>query len=89
MKAEAFRTDLEPASAPRHKPSAEAVTSWRELKVQTIDLELSLAEAEVRELEARLRAVPMNDTALADALQRALTAKRERLSKLKHRRVAS
>ena len=50
---------------------------------KTIDLELTRAEVEVLELEARLRVVPMNDTQLSDALKTALAAKRERLSKLR------
>ena len=50
---------------------------------KTIDLELTRAEVEVLELEARLRVVPMNDTQLADALKTALVAKRERLAKLR------
>jgi hypothetical protein len=50
---------------------------------KTIDLELTRAEVEVLELEARLRVVPMNDTQLADALKTALVAKKERLAKLR------
>ncbi len=50
---------------------------------KTIDLELTRAEVEVLELEARLRVVPMNDNQLADALKTALAAKRERLDKLR------
>jgi hypothetical protein len=50
---------------------------------RTIDLELTRAEIEVRELEARLRVVPMNDTQLSDALRTALAAKKERLEKLR------
>lgn len=50
---------------------------------KTIDLELTRAEVEVLELEARLRVVPMNDNQLADALKAALAAKRERLAKLR------
>jgi hypothetical protein len=50
---------------------------------KTIDLELTRAEVEVLELEARLRVVPMNDTQLADALKTALAAKKERLTKLR------
>jgi len=49
----------------------------------TIDLELTRAEVEVRELEARLRVVPMNDGALLSALERALAVKRDRLKKLR------
>jgi hypothetical protein len=37
--------------------------------MQTIDLELTRAEIEVRQLEARLRVVPMNDAQLAQALE--------------------
>lgn len=51
--------------------------------MNTINLELTRAEAEVKQLEARLRVVPMNDSQLAQALQRALSAKRERLEKLR------
>jgi hypothetical protein len=50
---------------------------------KTIDLELTRAEVEVLELEARLRVVPMNDTQLSDALKMALAAKKERLTKLR------
>ena len=50
---------------------------------KTIDLELTRAEVEVLELEARLRVVPMNDNQLSDALKTALLAKRERLAKLR------
>jgi hypothetical protein len=50
---------------------------------KTIDLELTRAEVEVIELEARLRVVPMNDTQLSDALKAALVAKKERLTKLR------
>ena len=50
---------------------------------KTIDLELTRAEVEVIELEARLRVVPMNDTQLSEALRTALAAKKERLAKLR------
>ena len=50
---------------------------------RTIDLELTRAEVEVRELEARLRVVPMNDSQLSEALRTALAAKKERLDKLR------
>ena len=50
---------------------------------KTIDLELTRAEVEVLELEARLRVVPMNDTQLSDALKTALLAKKERLDRLR------
>jgi len=50
---------------------------------RTIDLELTRAEVEVRELEARLRVVPMNDSQLSEALRTALAAKQERLDKLR------
>ncbi|TMB88343.1 MAG: hypothetical protein E6J18_15075 [Chloroflexi bacterium] len=56
---------------------------------KTIDLELTRAEVEVLELEARLRVVPMNDTQLADALKTALLAKKERLAKLRTLHAAS
>lgn len=50
---------------------------------RTIDLELTRAEVEVLELEARLRVVPMNDLQLSEALTLALKAKKNRLDKLK------
>jgi hypothetical protein len=50
---------------------------------KTIDLELTRAEVEVLELEARLRVVPMNDNQLSEALKTALAAKKERLAKLR------
>lgn len=50
---------------------------------RTIDLELTRAEVEVLELEARLRVVPMNDMQLSDALTLALKAKKDRLDKLR------
>jgi hypothetical protein len=56
---------------------------------KTIDLELTRAEVEVLELEARLRVVPMNDTQLSDALKIALLAKKERLDKLRTLHAAS
>jgi hypothetical protein len=56
--------------------------------MQAIDLELTNAEVEVRQLEARLRVVPMNDLQLSQALQRALNAKRERLARLRARHAA-
>ena len=56
---------------------------------KTIDLELTRAEVEVIELEARLRVVPMNDTQLSDALKAALAAKKERLTKLRTLRAAA
>ena len=56
---------------------------------KTIDLELTRAEVEVLELEARLRVVPMNDTQLSDALKTALLAKKERLDKLRTLHAAS
>jgi hypothetical protein len=55
----------------------------RKRVAKTIDLELTRAEVEVIELEARLRVVPMNDTQLSDALKTALAAKKERLTKLR------
>ena len=57
-------------------------------KTHTIDLELTRAEVEVLQLEARLRVVPMNDTQLKTALQRALDIKRQRLDRLRARHVA-
>src|SRR5947209_14062744 len=56
---------------------------------KTIDLELTRAEVEVLELEARLRVVPMNDTQLSDALKAALAAKKERLAKLRTQHAAA
>jgi hypothetical protein len=56
---------------------------------KTIDLELTRAEVEVIQLEARLRVVPMNDTQLSDALKIALLAKKERLAKLRTLHAAS
>jgi hypothetical protein len=56
---------------------------------KTIDLELTRAEVEVLELEARLRVVPMNDTQLSDALKTALLAKKERLARLRTLHAAS
>lgn len=53
--------------------------------MRAIDLELTNAEVEVRQLEARLRVVPMNDVQLQQALKRALSAKRERLQRLRAR----
>src|SRR5437868_1138470 len=50
---------------------------------KTIDLELTRAEVEVLELEARLRVVPMNDTQLSESLKTALAAKKERLATLR------
>ena len=44
---------------------------------------MTRAELEVRELEARLRVVPMNDAQLAEALKAALAIKRERLVRLR------
>ncbi|HLH70101.1 MAG TPA: hypothetical protein VKY90_14040 [Candidatus Dormibacteraeota bacterium] len=57
--------------------------------MRTIDLELTNAEVEVRQLEARLRVVPMNDAQLAQALRQALDAKRERLERLRARHAGS
>ncbi len=54
----------------------------------TIDLELTRAEVEVRELEARLRVVPMNDGALLTALERALAIKKDRLLRLRSQHEA-
>jgi hypothetical protein len=56
---------------------------------KTIDLELTRAEVEVLELEARLRVVPMNDTQLSEALKTALLAKKERLTRLRTLHAAS
>lgn len=54
----------------------------------TIDLELTRAEVEVRELEARVRVVPMNEAALLNALERALEIKRDRLLRLRSQHEA-
>ena len=64
--------------------------TWQdgENQMNTIDLELSRAEVEVKDLEARLRVVPMNDTQLLQALERALAQKRERLENLRARHAA-
>jgi hypothetical protein len=56
--------------------------------LHAIVLVLTIAEVEVRQLEARLRVVPMNDLQLMQALQRALNAKRERLARLRARLAA-
>ena len=40
-------------------------------------------------VEARLRVVPMNDAQLAQALEKALSAKRERLERLRARHASS
>ena len=58
-------------------------------RMRAIDLELTNAEVEVRQLEARLRVVPMNDVQLAQALRRALNTKRERLDRLRARHSLS
>ena len=57
--------------------------------MHAIDLELTQIEVELRELEARLRVVPMNDVQLQRALQAATTAKRERLKRLKARNLGA
>ncbi len=59
------------------------------MNMHAIDLELTRTEIEVRELEARLRVVPMNDAQLAQALSRALATKRERLERLRSRQSAN
>jgi (p)ppGpp synthase/HD superfamily hydrolase len=51
--------------------------------MKTLDLEWSQAEVEVRELEARLRVVPINDAQLLRALRQALEQKRGRLQTLR------
>ena len=56
--------------------------------MKTVDLEGSQAEIEVRELEARLRVVPMNDAQLLRALREALEHKRGRLVSLRRRNDA-
>jgi hypothetical protein len=53
--------------------------------MRPIVLELAHAEEEVKQLEARLRVVPMNDLQLTQGLKRALSTKRERLEKLRAR----
>lgn len=47
-----------------------------------VNLERSQAEAEIRELEVRLRIVPMNDAQLRQGLRDALEQKRGRLERL-------
>ena len=69
--------------------SSSSQTYIEEEVAKTIDLELTRAEVEVIELEARLRVVPMNDTQLSDALKAALLAKKERLDKLRTLHAAS
>ena len=59
------------------------------MTMHAIDLELTRAEVEVRELEARLRVVPMNDTALLQALENALAVKKERLERLRARHAGA
>lgn len=53
--------------------------------MQAIDLDLTSAEVELRQLEARLRVVPINDLQLRRALERALVSKRERVGRLRAR----
>ena len=53
--------------------------------MKAVNLERSQAELEIRELEARLRLVPMNDAQLLKALRQALEQKRERLERLRYR----
>jgi hypothetical protein len=50
--------------------------------VQIIDLDLKSAEAQVRELEFRLRVAPREDRRLVKALEIALNHKRDRLERL-------
>lgn len=50
--------------------------------VQIINLDLKSAEAQVRELEFRLRVAPREDKRLVRALETALDNKRERLDRL-------
>lgn len=47
--------------------------------MKVIDLDIVRAHQEVRELELRLRAVPIGDTKLADQLTISLEQKRQRL----------
>lgn len=50
--------------------------------MQVIDLDLKSAEAQVRELEFRLRVAPREDKRLVKALEIALDSKRDRLERL-------
>jgi hypothetical protein len=51
--------------------------------VQVIDLDLKAAEAQMLELQFRLRAAPKDDRRLVNALTRALAVKRERVRRLR------
>ncbi len=53
--------------------------------MHAIDLELTSAEGELRQLQARLRVVPVNDVQLREALERALISKQERVGRLRAR----
>lgn len=53
--------------------------------MSAFNMELAEAEGEVRQLEARLRIVPMSDPQLRRGLQGALEQKRERLAMLRAR----
>lgn len=50
--------------------------------MQVIDLDLKSAEAQVRELEFRLRVAPREDKRLVRALEVALHHKRDRLERI-------
>ena len=54
--------------------------------MNTFNMELAQAEDEVRQIEARLRIVPMSDLQLRRGLQGALEQKRERLAILRARK---
>ncbi|MDQ6899903.1 MAG: hypothetical protein M3072_10425 [Candidatus Dormibacteraeota bacterium] len=56
--------------------------------MHAIDLELTSAEGELRQLEARLRVAPVHDVQLRLALERALISKRERVGRLRARQGA-
>src|SRR5437879_1053887 len=48
-----------------------------------VAVDVTMAELEVRDRQARPRVVPMTDTQLSDALKTALAAKKERRAKLR------
>src|SRR5207237_5086784 len=80
---------IKPSTLLRNSDHPEKIGETGGRDMQAIDLELTNADVEVRQLEARLRVVPMNDAQLAQALQSALSAKRERLERLRARHASS
>jgi hypothetical protein len=60
----------------------------KNMSLRVIDLDLVRASQEVRELELRLRAVPVGDAKLAEQLSLSLEQKRRRLRLLKPNRAA-